>query len=484
MSKKVKSIIFGGAILLVLVAALLVLLFLPKPTDNATTSSTTATNDLVAVISEEMNTLTSIHVKNPVDEYTVESLGEQKWGLKAFGDLPQDDVYSDMASAVSNIYANSVVAENADDLSQFGLDKPQLTLEIKFSTGSSYKLLVGDIVDSAAVAYTMLEGNKTVYQIAPSKYTVFMGKSIEFISHSILPALEVDDQGSPVTPSIEKLSIERKDLDKPLIFTKTVMTGKSANYMPLSQVTMESPVYSEAKDDAVTKTVNSFFAISAKEIAAINPTDEDKTSLGFDDPTATVNMTYDETSKFTLTVGNAVDVEGEKCHYLMSDKQPIIYTVADSALLFLQSNPKEFISSIALLVPVLDMKSTTIIIDSETYRLDVTQGDDKTDTKEISFTLNGKEVDADLAKKYIQVLYATGIEDLNTATPSKTPDITIVYEYITGKTEKVEIYTNEDRSTIVSLNGNNAFKGRGGYAEKIKDTTKRLIADEEFITDW
>lgn len=486
MSKKVKTLIFGGIGILVLVAALMLLLFLPKPSDDAGASSQILGDELIKLVDEDVNTVSSIHVKNSVDEYTIESLGEEKWGIKALGDLPQDENYYTIASSMAGVYANSIVTEKTDDLVQFGLDKPQLEMEVKFSNGNSYKLKVGDIIESSTTAYVIFNDNEEIYQFSSTKFSSFFGKATDYLSNTILTALEVDEQGNPITPEIKSFSIERPDLDKPLTFEKFDASTKSENYLPLSMISMKSPVESDIRDDSVSKYATNYFGLSAKAIEVINPTEAQLTEYGFNEPLAVVKMVYTETgsSSFELKVGKEVLLDGVKCHYLISDKNPIIYIVDDAVLPCLTNQAKDFITSNSLIAPVLDIRGLTVTVEGKSYRLEFIPGEGDNATSDMTATLDGKAVNAQIAKKYLQVLYATATEDVNTEEPTGEPVLKVVYDYKDGKKDTLEVFIREDRKTIISINGSNAFVGRAGFVEKVKKETQNLLAGNEIITDW
>lgn len=489
MSKRIKTIIVGGAVLVLLVAAVVVLLLLPKPGEDTPVSSTVIDDGIIEVFNEDSAGLTKMTVKNELDEYVIESLGESKWGIKAFDGLNQTADYETLVNGMSGMYANLVVAENVTDMALYGLDTPTLEITLEYSTGVTHTVTVGDMKPDISTAYTIVDGKNTVYQVAPTKFTQFMTNSLDFIDKAITPAMETDEAGNSIPPSISAVEIARPDLEKPILLEKYKAAEHSANYAPMGSLSMVSPVVAETNQNALTENIYTIFGLTAQSVAAINPDAAQLAEFGMADAAtaaSVVNVTYNETLKLKLITGNetpATDT-APACYYVMVEGTPIVYTLAKESALWMTIKPENLLSAIAVLAPILDLEGIDITVDGVSHKLAFEFGEDKTDTNNITATLDGKETDIDNAKKYLQLMYDTGVESLNTEAPMGDPVISYTYKYLDGKTDRVDLYVREDRKTIVSVNGNNAFVGRAGFIEKLRNETQNLLKGVLIKTDY
>lgn len=507
MSKKVQAIIAGSIVLVLLAGALVALILTNKPADGEESTSSTLGSDLITLMEGSQEELENITVKNSDDEYKIELLGENLWGIKELVDFKYSkDMYDTTISSSLNLYASEIIEENAADISIYGFDKPSLITEIKFKGKDAFKFTLGDLSPDKYTRYIIKTGEKTVYGVSASTLSNLMLTKYDYLDKTVTPALEADESGNPVLPKYNEIKINTKDLEVPIVLEQYKIGEMSENSVSGSGLKMTSPEYGMFNENtSSTDRLTSFFGITASEIVAINPTAADLTKYGFDDPTSSLSMVYNETSTINLITGLPIECQHEEdedlsnhkhvieSYYVTDQLKQIVYVVPVESIKWIDVKRNTFLSKMAVIPPILDIDGVDFTVDGKEYAIKYifleptsssASSDAKLDTNEMEATVNGVKVDIDASKKMLQLFYATSIQDFTDIEVTKPADASLVYHYKDGKTDKVEFYVLEDRTIVVSLNGNKAYIGRSGYIEAMKKGMENLLAGNPVATDW
>lgn len=92
---------------------------------------------------------------------------EGKYELVAPRALNADqDAASSLATTLGSLASDRVVEEKAEDLSAYGLDRPQITVAVKKKDGGVVKLLIGDETPTGSYAFCKLEDDPRVFTLA------------------------------------------------------------------------------------------------------------------------------------------------------------------------------------------------------------------------------------------------------------------------------------------------------------------------------
>ncbi len=151
MSLKVKSIIAGAVVILTLIILLVILLQKPPnealdfSNDISHINTTLDFENPLSLIAKEANMIESVTVRNKSDEYVIEKLSENEWGIKELNNFNLITNYSTMLRTVSNLMAVEIVETDAEDLEQFGFNAPNITIDVVFNDMKTYQIKVGDI---------------------------------------------------------------------------------------------------------------------------------------------------------------------------------------------------------------------------------------------------------------------------------------------------------------------------------------------------
>lgn len=498
MSKKVQAIIAGAIVLVLLGGAVAALVLAPKSKDSAEATSSLVSSELITLFEGVAGELEYVTVENEKDNYKIELLGENKWGIKALDGFAQVDTkFADTVGSFTTLYANEIVEENCTDLAKFGLDKPSLIAELKYKGKDGFQITLGELSPDGYTRYAIKTGETTVYGLSSNTLSALYLSRYDYLELSLLPALETGEDGNPVAPKLDAIKVVRPDMEKPIELQKYKAGELTENAITTTGLKMVSPIDAMADDQYIQDNIYSLFGLAASSVEMISPTAADLTKYGFDAATSTFDLTYNETSSIKITTGSGVECsheEGEDLtshkhvithYYAMKDGVDVIYLIPKEAVTWMELQPKSIMSSIVVLPPVLDLDSVVFQSGKDTYAIEyIKSPEDAADTKEMTAKLNGKDTDIDGAKKLLQLFYATSVQDVNTVVPTKPADASVTYHYTGGKVDVVEFFVQEDRQIIISLNGNNGYTGRSGYVEKMIKEVNNLISGKEIGTDW
>ena len=145
--------------------------------------------DKVRIVEYDRDKIQKIELNSPNGKLTlVREMGEWKADYPYSIRLDEMDV-EDVAATFSALWAEDLVEENPEDLSQYGLDEPTATGTAYLEDGSTVVLYLGDRTPVGNTYYLMAEGD-------PNVYTVWMssGNYLQYVVSDIrdtkLPELD------------------------------------------------------------------------------------------------------------------------------------------------------------------------------------------------------------------------------------------------------------------------------------------------------
>lgn len=490
MSLKLKSIIAGALVILVLVVLLLMLLEQPEGTSNniiddiSQMVTNSSSNNPLTLIDKQSNMIDKITIKNKSDEFVIEKLEEDTWGIKELNNFNLITNYSTILKTVSSFTAIEIVEEDATDLEMFGFDTPNIIIDVEFNDMKTYQIKVGDISSQTNTAYVIIDDNPTVYRMLPSTFSDFLLSRKAFISTNIIPALPTYDYGT-ADPDFTYMKLEREDLKEPWEFEKYESKTGIMLSLPV-YLQFSSPVECDVDAERFPKYFENYFGLSALSIEAFNPTVEQLEEYGFNSPHAKFTTIYGGGEmEFTLIVGDKISTEGFNSRYLMLEGTDLVYVIETNNLPFLTVNSSDFLSSMLVLESLYGFSKIEVTVDGKKNTFDIWEEDDViVQNTENSYeyadgvllvNLNDNSFDTDIYKQYIQTLFLTSVNDVTDKKPSGTPTISIKYTYLDESIETVDVYEQADRTTIIVLNNKDYFVGRTGYVDSVRQQTEYLL---------
>jgi hypothetical protein len=122
------------------------------------------------LLSIAKDTIERIRVQGAKGAATLARTGG-KWMLTEPISVPADEFAADgLADALASLKADKFVAADAHDLAQYGLDKPQLVVEVQAKGGAQYGVRVGKGVPGGTGLYAARTSDSSVMQLARATF--------------------------------------------------------------------------------------------------------------------------------------------------------------------------------------------------------------------------------------------------------------------------------------------------------------------------
>lgn len=494
-SKNFKIILFSVIGLAVLGAVVLILtLTAPKEERENPEETSAATDDPALILSpDDMGEIKSIYVENSQGSYTVnisEKDGKKAYNLKGFEDLKEGvldvSLFEALEKNLTEMNARSVVEENASDLAQYGLDKPQARASVAYDKGT-FSVLVGNTVTSGSANYLMIEGKGTVY----SYYTysldhVMNYDAMSFVNTSVMPTI-TDSEEAPLT----KITLKRKDWDEPLILEALPDLPEDSTSIRVFSYTFTSPynVYLDLNNG--TDYLAALSGLSAEKAVALNPSEEDYAKYGLDDPFCQVDELVGETI-YRLYIGNAIteEVKDEETgvtstkttgYYGYTNKAPYaIFKFSAESLIWTTMEVNTYMSKLFLMPYIYDLDTFSYKDKESEFVVRVEGG-----AEENTIYLNGEETDAPKFREFYQYVVSCRGEELYT--DEKRGELLAEYTFAYDDDREpntVSLYSSDDRTVIIAVDGKNIFKTKWNYETRLEENAKAFLEGGEIIENY
>lgn len=474
MNKKKKALLVGGIVLVLLVGVMLALLFTQPQDDTNISPIPPAAEENVYLYQEEENSLKSLQVTNETGTYSLEQLGEQRWSIKDLEDYKTDtDAYTDTVKCYTQLAAKQKLLDKVTDKAKYGLDSPTGTGVITFKKGITHTVIVGDMTPDETGYYSMVDDDEALYIISVADAQKLQQSQLAYLNMTIIEGYDAKE--TETVSTIEKMTIERKDLDYKVVMEKAQQVEDEETRLHASTLQMVSPVVCDCDAQHTDEEIIlPLFGLTAEEVVALNA-ETVKSQYGFDDPTAAIVLQYDGNTA-TMTFGSKADDES---YYMMFNENNVIYRVKTEKVAALTVDPNSLISRLGILPYIGSVKTMTIGFKDKTYIYELSGEDD-----ELKIILDGKEIDTNNFRQLYQLILNPGLEAIYTGTVTDEPAISITYEYRAGGSDIIELYDVGGRQMVYALNGQANRSGRSAYLDKLEQELQNLIDGKEVNTDW
>lgn len=491
--KKNTKIILGSVIGLAVLGAATLALVLTQPKDDNADSGTSSDTS-VSITDYETDDISTLTISNESGEYTINRLGKEKWGIDSIPEaLANSSSYSNAMSSAGGMSAKQVVEEDAADLAKYGFDKPTATIKMTFKDNKADDItcLVGIKYEGENSWYVKTDKSNTVYLVSNSGVSFAMNNELSYVNKSTLVA-SYDSKND----TVNRVRVERKDLEKDIVLDKLPEETEKEFSSTYVAYEMSSHNGILADDELDKKVIYGLFGISASDVFAVSPTDEQKKQAGLDNPDCTVTMVSNEDTVTKLTIGSAVytvtknDETGEEIktitgYYGMLSDKDAIYVFSPDDLPWLTVTPENILYKLFLTPYIYYLDGVTIYdSDRKAYDFKITGDADNS-----SFSYDGKEVDSAKFKAFYQYLLSAYAEQiyLDNLTDDNKFIAGITYDHREEGKENdvVEFYSSEsDRTCIIVVNGDVRYKVRQVYATRLLENLNALLSGGEIVSEF
>ncbi len=432
-------------------------------------------------VTNESGTYTAKLVQKATDDeaavYTIEGCDDIP--LKA-------STISSLANNTVSLSTTALIEEHPENKAKFGLAEPSATVVVTFESGTKKTLYIGDQAPSDAQTYVMVDGVDKVYTC--SNYNVsYFGKSLEdYIDTEIAPSYDSNEY-----PLVSELKIERTDKPDMVIQYDTSSGEEGSVSGSAATHVLVEPARAFLAVERSTPITHGMFGLTAKEIYAVRPTEDDISNTQLEEPYCRVTMVTEDKTYVLLLSQITSDEDGNRLVYAMLEGVPLIYTLdADDAPwvtvepVDITSRNNVFTTYVWLIdslkVSFADGTKADFSIAAKNSDVDRTSAS----ADDFNVTLNGSQFDAERYRKFYSYLVNNlSAEDFATDEAfSGTPLATVEFnDTQTGTTTKVEFYERSLMTALVVIDGESRFTCSASAVETLAENAALLNTDEEFI---
>ena len=391
----------------------------------------------------------------------------------------QDGVADEVANACSTLEFTSVSAENAaDNLKDFGLDKPRATVTVTYTDKTKSVFKVGNDAAQNLGTYVMFGSGKTVFLCDKEKVSKFLLGINDYISHTINESASDASTSEFKTLTLSGSKFSRSVTLKPNPDTKHVT---AANIMVF-------PIQTYADDSEASTVTGAVRGLMAKSVAKVNPSSSDLSNYGLANPYAKLHAEYSD-----ITVNLLASNPNSKgdC-FLMKDGGKVVYIIASASIPWVNTTEKKLISNYVFNPELSGLKNMSVSFKGKNYDFNiktttVKTTDDKGEensTTETTTKYKGKNLDeGNFETFYKNVTLLTKAEKGNPSA-SGTPALTVKYTYSGSRTPDTVAFYKSGAKYIATVNSKSVGTVYANYIEKIISQTPQVAEDKEVKTFW
>ena len=458
--------------IVVLAGALVFFLFNPKTAENTNyVFSERLATDIVSV--DIQNQLGTIVVRAQSGGFVIDGIPSELVDIEGFIQL---------LTACSEVSALQKV--EGKDKALFGLDSEQARINVTFSDGEAFTLLLGDEEPLSGNYYFSVEGEEGIYLLKGETAEQYLLAKEALCSFYVTPKLAV----SSALSAVRDVVFSGGGLENPIAIESVTDGDEEVKQLARSfgaatHIVRGAGVY-ELDQSYGLEMLTPLCGMMGQSIVYYGLTDEQVDSMGFAEPYMQVEFNYKNgagaAEHYVLRFLPAI----EDCSYFYVNAKGsgVIYIIERLPFFDIQYDKlllRWFVSPL-----LMDVSGITVETAGKTYDFAINQ----TDAKNPVVKLNGEEVDISLFRKLFQLLnsaasdgdYLGVLED-----PDGTPIMQVTYHYTEGKNDDViAMYPGESRRVNVYVNGVCEFAMRDVFIERTSQALEAIGKGEAFDINW
>lgn len=486
MRSNIKLLIAAAVVLAVLAVTLTVLLLGGKgEEENVPEETTPAQTETVSrlIYDKDPSQIENIRIRNASGEYDIKKYDDDAWFVPEFvGHTHSTAALVDALDQAATVTSQQVAAEDAEDMSIYGLDSPRADVTITFSGNSEEKTMhIGSDSPSPGLTYVSFDAEKTVHAVNTSDIDIFLNDKFYFIAKTVYTAKQPKDENDTTDyTKINSITISRKDIDYDIVLEYDIrqddldiVSGNSSSHI------MTSPVRLDLNPDLAYEVLSGVFGLTAAEVAVVSPSEAVMEQFGLADPFAEVNFDI-AGENFRFLIGNEYyDEDGKQTGYLCyADGIDIIYVFSNSSVPWATVMPMDITMTMITTTYIYTIDTIDVATADSTAHFKLSGGQDN-----FAVECSDADVTVDSFKDYYQFILRAAAEELYLEETDAPADITITIVSDYG-TDVIEFIRSEDRKTIIRRNGVTSFRCRTAYTDRLIENLGHLLNGENIITVW
>lgn len=512
LSKTAKTVIISVAVPLVLIAVVVVLLtVLPKKNSYAgsdvSLNMSLVEEQVVPINTKNANDVNYLSVKNENGSYAftrnkrviqqstesgeTENKEDFYWTSEELYEVPQDDsTVRAFISGLAQLSGVSVVEENAEDLSVYGLDEPKATVEAELDDGTKLTMLFGikNPANEQTVYFRLADSNKVYLVNYYSAANVFTDVR-KFAKLTLTEPYSSDKKNE-----LNYLNIIRSDMEDPVVI-KYISVDEAKkideNFELATRNTHRfiSPITTEVNSAGRSLGVSGkslcygVYDLTMNACESLDKTYETLKKYGLDNPFARVEFKYGGKEYFISF--SAEDTE-RKVYYVEADGVPGIYSISREDAPWCTFTMENLLPVRPVSPYIYSVDNIEITKGEATYKYEI-------DSVNKTFTCNGISVNADNFREfYLQLIDEIGEETYVTQTSEEQlPEVSVKFTYkddysdVYGRDADIlEFFPSDGRKCKVNLNGKTLYKVKDDYVTRLIENISALNNGEDVNIEW
>lgn len=470
-----KQVITLVSVVLVLGLLVTALIFLNRnPEKDA--SSETASDSSVTLYSGDKEDVVKLRVENKDGGFTINRTGDDTWKVEGLSDYPVDNTNVESAlQRAASFVARRLVAESADDLSEYGLDKPAASFYVEFEDGAAHELLIGDEVPGGSGFYAKEKDGDRIYISETSgSYAFWFNKKLSFIDLSLSEGISAEDQ-----MKIQRIIFGGSAREKRIVL-RPVTEKESEEKNNMDTYKIIEPYYFSPNPDKLSSFLSSIGSgLTAMEAVALVTSPKVLKSYGLDDPPYTISYTLNDNT-FKMSIGDRD--ESDDTYYVLVEGKKVVYKVSASVLTYANWQIKDLLSYTVFIfidsVESIRVKTSSV---DYTYKLSG-EGDD------LKVTLDSKTLDTDNFRSLYQILLGgfSSAAQTDAERTETSPALSITFNYRDKDRESVNIdyYKIDSRNYKRYVNGIPLNSVTVTYINKVIKSLQDILDGVEINTSY
>lgn len=348
---------------------------------------------------------------------------------------------STMSNNATMLSARDTAAVDAQDLAEFGLLEPSLTVDIGYRSGEKTRLSFGDKTPVGGSHYMTMDGGKTVYVVASNAFDAFDKKLNDM--HNLALPQQVD------ATAVKSLLIEQPGKD-----TIELQVIEDAQSTSISTLYLTQPIEYAAHSERSMELFEAVGVLGLSGYVGHTSAPEEKQIYGLDVPRAHVRFEDKYGQALQLWVGGSA---GNGQSYVQIDQSGDVYTAPDDQLAFIANARTAYlVDQFANLVNIKMVDRLTVTGNGQTYALSIERAksakDDGTEEVVETYKFDGVDAEEKQFKGLYQDIIALMVDQMAEGTEQPGDVIaTVRYQLNTGRPDIVIEYVAQAANSEYAL---------------------------------
>ncbi len=477
---KLISIVLIAAI--VIAGGIIAIKSIPTESDESGNDNSLVSDKTINVLVSNQDDFKAVTVKNKNGSFKfypekAKEDGEEvtNWYLKGYNkELVSDYYIETVVSTIANLTATKEITKMS--LSDCGLDKPEVTVNVTKKDGSGFSVLISGTTYDNKECYFKTADSDKIYTTASGFKDTFIFTDLELAATPSLDAFDVgditgytSDDGSLI--SFDKITLAGKNFKTPVVIEPNDDKLLSS-ILPYLIAKPTTRVANSESVEAIFNVFKSGLSSSASGIYAFDVKPETLKKFGLQNPNLVATMTIKGKS---LTYKFALQKDGN--YAVICDSSKVVAKIEASALSFAEFKLNNYYSPFVCMISIETLDYFELKVGKEKYKFDITSTVTDTDETEYEIKLNGKDIDFEKFQDAYMEIVSLSCSDFTTSNISGSADYTFTFKFKKenggGKTV-TEFYKISDTRYQYVTDGVNLGKVNSYALKKVIETLEKF----------